>query len=273
MQIFIKSLSGKTIQISIDPDAKVSEIKQYVSQRYGIPTEAQRYVYAGRQLTDDMTLAESEVQKEGTVHLIVTEGDKAIYNPFGEDAVEDEGNSKDEVAPEGNPEPMTETKASEDPKEESKQEQEDPKVDEAQHLADGDIVQIFLGDRSLGLQKKELVLSSEPSTFQVHIKNKGKVRLYGFQDMATKNFLFSSPPFQGLFHGKYGGYQVSCLYPYFSMGEEFEVIGEPNECKLRCYRSEMYWNRDANDKIEIVKKKEEASSFSIRKTLNSSIRR
>ncbi|KAJ0612789.1 putative Ubiquitin-like domain-containing protein [Helianthus annuus] len=71
MRIFIKTFSGKTITLEVKPFDTIQDIKSAIYNMEGIPHCQQRLVYGKKQLEDSHTLAEYEVHRESTVHLVV----------------------------------------------------------------------------------------------------------------------------------------------------------------------------------------------------------
>lgn len=71
MQIKVKNLAGREIEIDIEPTDTIERIKERVEEKEGIPPPQQRLIFGGKALADDKTAAEYNIQAGMTLHLVL----------------------------------------------------------------------------------------------------------------------------------------------------------------------------------------------------------
>ena len=78
MQIFVRNLKGKTLVLRVRHSDLIKTVKHMIYLRDGVPQQEQRLIFSGKQLENNRTLADYNIQQANTLHLVMR-----LYSKLG----------------------------------------------------------------------------------------------------------------------------------------------------------------------------------------------
>lgn len=71
IQVFVKTLTGKTITLEISPSETIEDVKLRIQDREGVSADQQRLIFAEKQLQSNQLVSEYGIKKDSTLHLVL----------------------------------------------------------------------------------------------------------------------------------------------------------------------------------------------------------
>ena len=71
MHVYVKTLTGKTISVEVEPDESVESLKAKIQEKEGVPIDQQRIIFDGKQLDSLKSLSDYDIDDDSTLHLVL----------------------------------------------------------------------------------------------------------------------------------------------------------------------------------------------------------
>jgi len=71
MQIKIKTLTGRELELTVEPNDTILKLKERIEEKEGIYTNQQRLIYGGRAMADNKTVMDYHLKAGAFVHLVL----------------------------------------------------------------------------------------------------------------------------------------------------------------------------------------------------------
>ena len=75
MRIFVKTLTGTTITLEVEPSDTIDNVKVLIRSQYWIPRAQQQLIFVGKQLENDCTLSDYNIQEDSTLDMVLNLSD------------------------------------------------------------------------------------------------------------------------------------------------------------------------------------------------------
>ncbi|WVN90269.1 uncharacterized protein L203_105505 [Cryptococcus depauperatus CBS 7841] len=71
MIVKVKTLTGKEVDIDVQPDMTIGKVKEKVEEKAGIPPVQQRLISGGKAMNDEKTIQDYKIKAADVIHLVL----------------------------------------------------------------------------------------------------------------------------------------------------------------------------------------------------------